>query len=160
MYTLINTEFENEIAKEGAKAVVSLVKDAAEDLVRPTTRSIGNNIGLAIEGAFGWLGNWGEKQKFLQELNYIDFTCKIREKINLISDSNLKEPQMNIAGPAIESSKHFYEEEHYREMFSNLISASCDKSKQGVIHPAFVEIIKQLSPLDAKLLSLFKIHHT
>lgn len=44
-------------------------------------------------------------------------------------------------------------------MFSNLISA-CYNSKINIIHPSYVKIIKQLSPIDAKLLSMFKYNNT
>ncbi len=67
---------------------------------------------------------------------------------------------MRIVGPAVEASKYFIEEAHCRDMFAKLIASSCDSSKTRFVHPVFPEIIKQLSPLDAKFLMLFKENRT
>lgn len=152
--------FESELAKEGAKATAEICKDVAEDVVRPTSKSIGKNLGLMFDGFMGWLGCWGEKQIIKQRKNIEDFKKSLNENISNIPNENLKEPDMNIVGPAIESAKFFYEEEYYKEMFSNLIAAACDNSKINRIHPSYTQIIKQLSPIDAKLLSMFKYNNT
>jgi hypothetical protein len=150
----------NEFDIQTAKGTLEIAKNVAEDIVRPSSKSIGNNLGLMVDGVMGWLGCWGEKQK-LKQKNYIeDFKQELNSKILKISEENLKEPSMNITGPAIESSKFFYEEKHYRDLFSNLVAASCDRSKINMIHPSYIEIIKQLSPLDAKLLSMFNFYKT
>ncbi|MFE4430441.1 DUF4393 domain-containing protein [Peribacillus butanolivorans] len=48
------------------------------------------------------------------------------------------------------------ESEDLREMFANLIASSIDIRKGYETHPSFVEIIKQLSPMDANILKIFK----
>lgn len=152
--------FELEFEKESAKAMAEVSKNVMEDIVRPSSISIGKNLGLMFDGAVGWLGYWGKKQKIKQQNNIDDFKQSMELKISNISDENLKEPTMNIVGPAIELAKFYYEEEYYKEMFSNLIAAACDKSRINTIHPSYVDIIKQLSPIDAKLLSMFKYNNT
>ena len=152
--------FEFELEKESAKAIAEVSKDVVEDIVRPSSKSIGENLGIMFDGFMGWLGCWGEKQKIKQQKSIEDFKQNMELKISNISSENLKEPTMNIVGPAIESAKFYYEEEYYKEMFANLIAAACDKSKINIIHPSYVEIIKQLSPRDAKLLSMFKYNST
>ena len=57
---------------------------------------------------------------------------------------------MSILGPALEASKFYIEEEDIREIFASLLAASFDSSKSSLLHHSFVEIIKQLSPLDAR----------
>lgn len=141
-------------------ATVKVAKEVAEDIVRPTSQSIGANLGLMVEGVMGWLGCWGEKQKFKQLQNVQQYKQQIISKISIIPTDRLCEPKINIVGPAIEASKYFFEEQYYRDMFSSLIASSCDNYLSGTVHPAFVEIIKQLSPSDAKLLSVFKYHNT
>lgn len=153
-------EIELEIAREGTKAAIELVKEASGDIIRPSAKSIGINLGLMVDGTMGWLGYWGEKQKLKQQKYIEGFKISLYNKVNSIQIENLKEPSMSIVGPAIESSKYFYEEPYYRELFSNLVAAACDKSKIGNTHPSYVEIIKQLSPIDAKLLSMYKYNNT
>ena len=45
------------------EAIVEVGKETVSDLVRPTSKSIGDNIGLLVDGVMGWLGYWGKKQK-------------------------------------------------------------------------------------------------
>src|SRR5690606_2502346 len=77
-------------------------------------------------------------------------------KTQEIPEEFLTEPQMHIVGPAIEASKFYIDSEQLRQMFANLIAASIDSRKIEQTHPSFVEIIKQLSPLDAGVLANFK----
>lgn len=58
------------------------------------------------------------------------------------------------AGP-IQTLQDWWEEE-LRNMFAKIIASSLDKRMSGVVHSAFVEIIKQLDVLDAMLLSYLK----
>ena len=146
----------NEFEKKAAE----LSKEVAGDIVLPTSKSIGINLGLMVDGAMGWLALWGQKQKIIQEKYLEDFKNKVNNKIGNIPPENLIEPPVSVVGPVIEAGKFHYEEIHYREMFSNLLASACDKKHSQTIHPAFVEILKQLSPLDAKLLSMFRSHTT
>ena len=52
----------------------------------------------------------------------------------------------------MEASKYYFEEKELREMFSKLIVCSLNSSKSNMVHPSFIEIIKQLSSTDAILL--------
>lgn len=148
--------FKSTLAVEGAKNTAEFAKDVADDIVRPTSKSIGNNLGLLVDGALGWLDLWGEKQKIKQQQNLEEFKNEINLNIESIPTDKLKEPTMSIAGPAIEASKFYFEENYYKEMFSKLIAASCDNRYTNKISPYFVEAIKQLSPKDATIISTFK----
>lgn len=149
-------EFEKQIAEKAAE----FTKEIAEDVSRPSSKSIGKNLGLMVDGVFGWLGTWGEIQKMKQSKYMEDYKDKLYSKIENIPSEDLIEPNISIVGPAIESSKYFFNEEYYQDMFTNLIAASCDIKQKNKVHPSYVDIIKQLSPLDAKVLNLFKYHNT
>ena len=146
----------DEIKKELAKAAGTVAADVAEDLVRPTSKSIGENMGLLVDGVMGWLGYWGQKQQIKRAVYLEEYKKQIVQKITKISEQNLIEPPIRIVGPAIEASKFFIEETTCREMFAELIASSCNSAISGAVHPSFPEIIKQLSPLDAHFLLLFK----
>lgn len=137
-----------------------IYKENMENLTIPTSRSIGNNIGLMFDGVFGWLGVWGQKQKIIQKKYIEDFKKQIQEGINEIPEDEIIEPKANIVWPALETARYYFEEDYYKDMFAKLIIDSCNKQKAQEIHPAFIETIKQLSPLDAKLLNMFKYHST
>jgi Abortive infection alpha len=62
-------------------------------------------------------------------------------------------PPLNVAGPAIEALKYTGSEASLREMYINLLSTSMDSETTKQAHPSFVEIIRQLTPDEARLLS-------
>lgn len=59
------------------EAIVEVGKETVSDLVRPTSKSIGDNIGLLVDGVMGWLGYWGKKQKIKREVYLEDYKKKI-----------------------------------------------------------------------------------
>lgn len=150
----------NDFEKECMKVATELGKNVAEDIVRPTSKSIGKNLGLLVDGVMGWLGYWGEKQKIKRQVYLEDYKNKIMKKVLDVPEENITEPSIRIVGPAIEASKFFIEEEYCREMFANLIASACDSSKNNLLHPSYPEIIKQLNHLDAKLLSAFEFQRS
>ena len=153
-------EFEKQLIENMAKKTAEFAKERADEITKPTSKSIGDNLGLMVDGVFGWLGTWGQIQKEKQ-LKYIeDYKQKLYSKIEEIPSQDLIEPCINIVGPALESSKYYFAEDYYQEMFANLIAASCNNKQKSKVHPSYIEIIKQLSPLDAKVLNLFKYHST
>ena len=149
--------YETTLVVESAKQTAELGKDVASDIVRPTSKSIGENIGYLVDGTLGWLGVWGQKQKIKQKKYIEDYKKEINKNIENIPKNCLKEPTMYIVGPAIEASKYYYEETQFKEMFAKLIASSCDNRCKNKITPFFVEAIKQISSQDAAILSLFKI---
>lgn len=62
------------------------------------------------------------------------------------------EPKASIAGPAIQGLAFCHEEEDLKEMYLNLLVSAMDGRVANSVHPAFVEIIKQLNANEAKLL--------
>lgn len=66
------------------------------------------------------------------------------------------EPKRCIADRAYDRSSYYIDEEELIKLFENLIISSADERYAKDNHPAFVSIIEQLSPLDAKNLKLFK----
>ncbi len=86
--------------------------------------------------------------------NYFDkqFKKDITEKIQTIPEECLVEPKPYISVPAIQGLALFHEEEELKEMFLNLLASSIDSRTAEKVHPAYAEIIKQLSPKEAELL--------
>lgn len=149
-------DLQDEIIEKSAE----VVKDNLEEMTIPTSKSIGKNMGLLIDGIFGWIGTWGEIQKIKQEQYKKEFKEDLKARLDDIDSDKIVEPKANIIGPALETAKYYYEESYYKEMFTKLIASSCNKDKFNSVHPAFIEIIKQLSPLDAKVLSMFRYNST
>ncbi|WP_025196505.1 DUF4393 domain-containing protein [Streptococcus agalactiae] len=91
------------------------------------------------------------RNKYITNRN--DFIQKLAKEIqDVVSKNieNLQEPSLSIAGPALEASKFYLEEEELRNLFTKLIASSMDKSKNEFNHPSFIEIIKQFDKIDAQ----------
>lgn len=73
-----------------------------------------------------------------------------------IPNEHQTQPKRCIVEPAFDESLYYLEEPELIKLFENVILSSADARYSKYNHPAFVSIIKQLSPLDASNLKLFK----
>ncbi|WP_088043045.1 DUF4393 domain-containing protein [Bacillus sp. EAC] len=104
---------------------------------------------------FGNLHFVSEKKRAKHKAELDLYMNDIVKEVSLIPDENLIEPRMRIVGPALDASKYYIEEGILRKMFAKVVASSMDNRQSSNVHPSFVEIIKQLSPLDANNIKLF-----
>lgn len=136
---------------------MGLLPKFIDDAASPPAKAVGKSMANIWELAIGnHVSLWMQKQELRQKENLQDYVKKIEEKTQNIPEENLQEPKMHLIGPALDASKYYIDSEELRNMFANLVAASVDNRKSDETHPSFVEIIKQLSPLDAHILQLFK----
>ena len=83
---------------------------------------------------------------------------KIDERVAKIPEGELVEPELAIAGPALEAMRFTVDEEEIANLFAELLAASMDARRKGRIHHSFVEIVKQLSPGEARVLKVLYEH--
>lgn len=102
---------------------------------------------------FGKINEIANKSRAKKVLSVENYKESIAEGINSIPSDKRQKPKLNIVGPAIEASKFYIEEKILRDMFAEIVIASVDSSKSGMVHESFVEIVKQLSTTDAKHIS-------
>ena len=81
------------------------------------------------------------------------FEDDLKAKISDIPDENLQPPPISVAGPALEALRYTYDEAELREMYENLLASSMDNRTVSKAHPAFVETIRQMNSLDARVIS-------
>ncbi|WP_138755791.1 DUF4393 domain-containing protein [Paenibacillus sinopodophylli] len=116
--------------------------------LEPAAKQIGEGFGNLFYLIFSPI----EKAKIKKEHDISVFKSELESEILKIPVDQLTEPPLNIVGPALEASKYHIEDTDIRSMFVKLISSSMTQNNNNIAHSAFVEIIKQLSPLDAKTL--------
>lgn len=121
-------------------------------LLNPIAESAGKTLSNVWEGCFAGLNTWSKKVILKHEQDFIAYKESVEREVSAIPESNRKEPRLSIIGPAIESSKYYIEEPIIREMFAKLIAADMDFRKNGLVHHAFVDIVRQMAPNDAQLL--------
>ena len=112
-----------------------------------------------------WYVNYGHdvsnQAALLRAKNEIDvenLRNSTLQEVAAIPPENIQEPPLKILGPALEASKYYIEEEELRSMFAKILASSFDDRKNSVIHPSFVEIVKQLDVTDARILQVLKEH--
>lgn len=136
-----------EISKE-------IVKQAYPDAGKPITEELGK-LGAAViqlirvpvekfrDGAF-----WQGKQI---ENFWLD---NVTPKLAYTVKEKIVEPDSHIAIPALIALSYTHEQEELREMYANLLANAMDSDTKDNVHPSFIEVIKQLTPKEAQLLSM------
>lgn len=134
---------------------INVVPKFIDEAASPLAQAVGNTLSTIWDIGIGsHVSLWSKKQGVRQDQNLQNYIKDVGEKTQDIPEKFLKEPELHIVGPAIEASKYYIDSKELREMFANLIASSVDSRKSGITHPSFVEIIKQLSSDEAKLISL------
>ena len=137
-------------------AVTSLVQAVPvyQDIAQPAAREIGKalgtvaktvNVALAPVAALVW--GYDQFATFI--------SGKVTERLKDVPPEDIITPKPNVAGPAMEALRYTGHEESLSDMYANLLASAMDRSTATDAHPAFVEIIKQLTPDEAKILNLF-----
>lgn len=119
----------------------------------PVAESIGNTVSSLWDITFGWIDNAGEKISYKRQANLQQFKEQLTDEISQIPTEQLIEPPLSIIGPALESSKFYFEEEHIKSMFAKLIANAMNSANKQHIHNCYVDFIKQMSSLEAIILS-------
>lgn len=132
------------------------VEHAAENLTEQITVNAGQTFGDIWFLVFGGISQLAEKRKMKYAIELDKFKKELEEKIEQIPQEKRVEANMQTVGPALENSKYCMESEEIRKAFANLISRSLHQDYSKFIHPSFADMLKQMSPIDAQNLMLFR----
>ena len=133
---------------QSVKVPAELIKAAGE----PPAQELGQGLADIMYLIFSPIKKW----RASAEANVEKYKVEIANELNKIDPEKRTDPKLSVAGPALEASKFYIEEDELRRMFAKLIAASANTDyKDGAI-PSFVEVIKQMSSFDAKNLKELK----
>lgn len=143
----------NDLNQDIAKELVSqTVGKTYDDLVHPTAQATGGIISFIPRTIRVWFGKW-EKWILNGEYAVRETEKLLEEKLKHIPEDKIVEPEPYVAVPAIQQLSYSLDSEELRELYANLLASSMNVDKKDAVHPAFVDIIRQLTPSEAKLLS-------
>lgn len=121
------------------------------DLIQPAAKEIGAALGTVAKSVHLALAPISVMIWSYETIK--DFVSNnVSERLKNVVPENIKTPNPAVAGPTLEALKYTGHEETLREMYANLLANALDRNTKNDAHPSFVEIIKQLSPEEAKLL--------
>lgn len=142
--------------QDGAEIVKGIAENIPvyKDAVQPVAKQAGKaleTIGKTVNAALLPLKGlvWGADR--LEEF----FATNIAQKLEQTPNEDIITPAANVAGPTIEALRFTGNIPLLREMYANLLAASMDIATAPTVHPCFVEMIRQLTPDEAKLIPLF-----
>lgn len=138
----------NQLAEGGGK-LLSAVPNIYDDLAKPAVQQAGKILSFPLEvinallvRPRSWIANANYK---LQETNVL-----IAKKLENISADKIKAPEDYIAVPTLQALSYSMESQELREMYANLLAKAMYSETADDVMPAYVEIIKQLSPTDIR----------
>ncbi|XYQ53179.1 DUF4393 domain-containing protein [Pectobacterium carotovorum] len=152
-----NSSGNNKVA-ETINAVTGLTQSVPiyQDAFQPAAKAIGKGLETIVKSINVALAPlsamvWGYEK--IQE----QFIPKVTEKLKDTKPEDIITPKPNVAVPAIEALRYTAYDESLSDLFAGLLASAMDKNKSNEAHPAFVEIIKQLTSDEAKIISKFKV---
>ncbi len=142
-------------AKAGIAIIGEVIKAAGEN---PQVREAGQQLGQTALTLTKTINNaliplaavnfaFEKARKYFADKFPSDMAAKAAQ----IPAEQVIEPKASIAGPALQGLAFSHEEENLKEMYLNLLASAMDARVASGAHPAFVEIVKQLSAEDARL---------
>ena len=141
----------NEITKGIIDKTDGVLVEVYKDALSPAVKPIGEilsilprTVKVAFNGVEKWLINKEETLRLTAE--------SVREKIKDVPEEKLVEPEPYVAIPAMQQLSYCVNNEELRELYANLLVSSMNADKKWQVHPAFVDIIKQLTPDEAKFI--------
>lgn len=132
------------------------VDNAVKNLTDPPTKNMGKTLGDLWYLVFGGISAKADKKRLAYAYDLEQYKNELSQSIEQIPDDKKVEPSIQVTAQALENSKYCVSSESLRHLFINLISGSMNSDYEPYVHPSFSEMIKQMSPLDAKLLQYFK----
>ncbi len=139
------TEIVKEIAKEA-------YQDGGKAIVKPAG-DLGGLLLRTIKAALAPMEKW----TLQREYNIAETRKLLEQKLERVSIDSIETPEPYIALPAMQYLSYCMDREELRDMYANLLANSMISVIKDGVHPGFVEIIKQLSPDEAKILKYISI---
>ena len=122
-----------------------------QDVLQPAAKEVGlalqtvaKTVHVLLAPVSGLVWGYNQIKEFVG--------TRVAEKLREVPEERLRPPEPNIGGPALESLRYTEHKEDLRELYASLLATAMDSATLAQAHPAFVEIIRQLSSDEAKII--------
>lgn len=133
------------------KSIVEVVKEVVVPLYNDALSPVSKEVGKGLESV-ARMANAGI---FLAEDCVEALTSVLRmtgQQLVCLPPERVSIERPRVAAKVIEESRYAIREPEVQQMFASLLSAAMDKERANLVHPAYVEVIRQLDPDEAKIL--------
>lgn len=132
------------------KTIDKIYDDGLHQSVAETGKIVGR-IPRLINAAFAPLDCWIAKREY----NVEKTKRLLEENLKNVDPEKIVPPEPYVAVPAIQAISYSMDNDELRALYANLLAKSIYADTKEAVHPAFVDIIKQLSPNDALVFKEF-----
>lgn len=123
-----------------------------EDASQPTVPEVDKLVLRAINAAFSNLDKY-----ILNKENALDETKNLLEKkLENVDSKKIVPPEPYVAVPAIQAISFSMHSKVLRNLYANLLAKAMNCDTKNMVHPSFIEIIRQMSPVDAMIFRIIK----
>lgn len=144
---LVTDEHKIRDAADAVKGALEAVP-VYQDVVQPAAQEIGLTLHGVVHVAIAPLRAiiWGfdRIEEFL--------VAALEKRLQNVGHDQIITPNLMVAGPAVESLRFAGHDPTLRELYAHLLATAMDASTARDAHPAFVEILRQLTPDEARIL--------
>ena len=140
----------NEVNKlvQGVGNAIDKVPEIYDDGLKPATKESGKVLALipqTINAALAPLRQWIAQKEY----NVAETEKLLAQKLEKVEYEKIVSPESYVAVPAIQAIAYSMNSQELRDLYANLLAKSMYIETKERVHPSFVEIIKQMSPIDA-----------
>jgi hypothetical protein len=145
-------------AADAIKGIVEAVP-VYQDIAQPAAKEIGTalqtvaktiHIALAPLSAMVW--GYDRIKDYLEQA--------LTDKLKGVPPEKIITPNPAVAGPAIEALRFTAHEPSLRELYANLLATSMDSETAQYSHPAFIEIIRQMTADEGRIIALLALENS
>lgn len=137
----------------GVGKAIETIPDLYDDTLKPATQESGKTLALiprAINAALIPLRQWiAEREYKLAETEKL-----LAKKLENVAEDKIVTPEAYVAVPAIQAISYSMDSEELRNLYANLLAKAMNSDTKDMVHPAYTNIISQMTPLDAKILKI------
>lgn len=142
---------------KGVSKVIKTLPDSCDDTLKPAKQELGKTVALiprTINAALIPLRQWIATREY----NLAETEKLLAQKLELVGTDKIVTPEAYVAVPAIQAISYSMDSKELRDLYANLLAKAMYTKTKDSVHPAFIDIIRQMSPIDAILFKEIKEH--
>lgn len=145
---------EDNVKKEVTKGISEIGNKVYDDALKPTLKSVGGTLGNIVD----FLGIATMPLKYYSEkvrLNFVHRLEQYKQKLESVPEEKRCEVLPEIGIPALQALPYTTNDD-VADLFTNLLTNASNIDMVQYAHPSFTEMIKRLSPDEARIIKYLK----